>query len=123
MRRDRRGGDEVRRVLAGHGEPGEAAGQLSGSHHQHRHQQDQRALAVAEAAPQQQRRRQQVQQLHQRLRDQPGIAAQQRPFLQAQRARARSLAEAVRATLPAAGRHVPRWPQSGHRRRSAARTP
>ena len=39
------------------------------------------------AAPQQQRRRQQVEDLHQRLRHQPGIAPQQRPFLAPQHAR------------------------------------
>ena len=36
---DRRRGDEVGRVLAGDGEPGEAAGELSGRHDQHRRQQ------------------------------------------------------------------------------------
>ena len=38
-RRDRRGGHQVGRVLAGDGEPGEAAGELARRHHQHRHQQ------------------------------------------------------------------------------------
>ena len=37
-RRHRRGGDEIRRVLAGNRKPGEAAGKLARGHDQHRHQ-------------------------------------------------------------------------------------
>ena len=44
---DRRGDDEVVRVLAGDGEPGEAAGQLAGGHDQHRHDHDEGAGALA----------------------------------------------------------------------------
>ena len=68
-------------------EPGEPARELPRRHHQHRHQHDQRAGALAIAAPQQQRGRQQIEDLHQRLRHQPRIAPQQRPFLLPQRAR------------------------------------
>ena len=88
--RDRRGGDEVGRVLARDGEPGEAAGELAGRHHQHRHQHDEAPVPSPKAAPQQQRRRQQIEDLHQRLRHQPGIAPQQRPFLAPQHARRRA---------------------------------
>ena len=54
--RDRRGGDQVRRVLAGDREPGEAAGKLARGHHQHRHQQHEIVAVGAEGAPQQQSR-------------------------------------------------------------------
>ena len=40
--RDRRGDDEVVRVLARDGEPGEAAGELAGGHDQHRDDDDDR---------------------------------------------------------------------------------
>ena len=54
--RDRRGGDEIGRVLAGDREPGEAAGELARRHHQHRHQQHEVVVVAAEGAPQHQRR-------------------------------------------------------------------
>ncbi len=89
-RRHRRRGDEVGRILAGDREPGEPAGKLPGRHDQHRHDELQRAVALIEAAPQHQRRRDQIKHLHERLRHQPWIAAQQDPFLAAQRAARRS---------------------------------
>ena len=52
--RDRRGGDEIGRVLAGDGEPGEAAGELARRHHQHRHEQHEVVVVAAEGAPQHQ---------------------------------------------------------------------
>ena len=85
--------------------PGEPAGELPRRHHQHRHQQHKCAVAVAEGAPQHQRGRQQIEDLHQRLRDEPGIAQQQRPFLPPQRARAASGGES-RATAALAHRRA-----------------
>ena len=96
-RRHRRSGDEIGRILAGDREPGEPAGKLPGGHDQHRHQSLQRAVALTETAPQHQRRRDQIEHLHKRLRHQPRIAPQQNPFLAAQRAPRRSLAESRRA--------------------------
>jgi hypothetical protein len=72
----RRSGDQVGRIFARDGEPRQAAGELSGRHDQDRHQQAQPLVAQGEAAPQQNGRGQQIEQLHQRLRHEPGIAAQ-----------------------------------------------
>ena len=85
--RDRRGRDEIGRVLARDGEPGEAARELARRHHEHRDEHGERVVALAEAAPQQQRGRHQIEDLHQGLRHQPGIAREQRPFLLAQHPR------------------------------------
>jgi hypothetical protein len=96
LRRNRRGGDEVGRVLARDRQPGEAAGELSRRHHQHWNEQIERAAAARKTAPQQDRRRHQIKHLHQRLRHEPGVAPQQRPLLAAQRAARRGLAKGDR---------------------------
>ena len=104
-RRHRRGGDEIGRVFAGDGEPGETAGELARRHHQHRDEQVERAAAGLETPPQQHRRRHQIKHLHQRLRHEPRIAAQQQPFLAAKRASGRSGAE-DRLPLRPPGRRI-----------------
>ena len=101
--RDRRGGDEIGRVLAGDRKPGEAAGQLARRHHQHRHEQHQIVVVTAESAPQHEPRRQQIEKLHQGLRGEPRIANEQRPFLAPQRAARRCQSK---AGPPAALRHT-----------------
>ncbi len=84
-RRHRRRGDEIGRVLAGDREPGETAGELTCRHHQHRNEEIDRSAAGLEAPPQQNCRRHEIKHLHQRLRHQPRVAAQQDPFLAPQR--------------------------------------
>ena len=96
--------------------------ELTGRHHHHRNQHDVSVVAVAKGDPQQQRGRQQIENLHQRLRHQPGIAPQQRPFLLPQHARRRAAAES-RSTSgagarPCSRRRRPPW----HGRRSGRRT-
>src|SRR5262245_29394652 len=56
-----------------------------------------RAAASFERAPQQDRGREQIKHLHQRLRGEPGIAAEQQPFLAAERGARRGDAEAFGA--------------------------
>src|SRR6185437_11074816 len=55
--------------------------------------------AALKTLPEQQRRRQQVENLHQRLRHQPGIAPQQRPFLVPQHAARGAAAETLPPTV------------------------
>ena len=66
---------EFRCVFTGNREPGEAAGQLARRHDQDRHKHDTRH-AVAEISSKKQRRRHEIEDLHQRLRHQPGVAQQ-----------------------------------------------
>ena len=89
--------------------------------------------AVGEAAPEQQRRRQQIEELHQGLRDQPGIAAEQDEFLASQRLLPRSAAKGPSAGAGRAGDGVgrrgdrgvgkPRPRRSPSRRRAATGLP
>src|SRR6476646_4256369 len=59
-------------------------GELAGRHDDDRRDQHDRGGTVGKAAPQQQRRRHQIEQLHQALRQQPGIAPEQHEFLSPQ---------------------------------------
>ena len=94
-RRHRRGGDEIGRILAGDRQPGETAGELARRHHQHRDEQIVSAASGRKASPHQNRGRDQIEHLHQRLRHQPRIAAQQHPFLAAERAARRDGAKLI----------------------------
>ena len=58
---------------------------------------------VGKASPQQQRRRHQIEQLHQALRHQPGVAPQQHEFLPAQRLLPRAGAKRSDARPPLGG--------------------
>ena len=80
-RRQRRGRDQVGGVFARYRQPGEAAGELARRHHDHGRDQHDRGRAVGKASPQHQGRRHQIEQLHQALRQQPGIAPQQQELL------------------------------------------
>ncbi len=91
--RDRRSRNEVRRVFPRNGEPRQPAGELTGGHDNHGDQYDKRIVSGTECNPKQQRRRQQIKNLHQRLRHQPRIAFEKRPFLVTQRASWRTAAK------------------------------
>jgi len=91
--RDWRSRNEVRRVFPRNGEPRQPAGELTGGHDNHGDQDDKRIVSRAECNPKQQRRRQKIKNLHQRLRHQPGIPLEKRPFLVTQRASWRTAAK------------------------------